>query len=121
MVSGRPTDIRRLARLALFTALVAAATRVVQIPMPATEGYVNVGDAVIIAGSLLFGGIAGALAGGLGSAMADLLGGYSHWAPFTLVIKGLEGLVIGSLSGILRPDLLRWRGIRSGNACHSAW
>lgn len=97
-------DVRGLARLALFIALVAAATLALRVPMPATEGYINIGDAVIIAGALLGGARAGALAGGIGSALADLYGGYSHWAPFTLAIKGLEGLLIG------------WLGTRRGAA-----
>lgn len=42
-----------LARLALLTALVAAATLALRVPMPATEGYINLGDALIIAGALL--------------------------------------------------------------------
>jgi len=104
-------DARALVRLALLTALVAVATRVVQIPMPATEGYVNVGDAVIIAGSLLVGPVAAGAAGGVGSALADLLGGYSHWAPFTLLIKGLEGLVMGALARALRVNLRRPGGV----------
>ena len=79
-------DIRLLARIALLIALVAVATLVLRIPMPATEGYINVGDAIIVAGALLFGGFAAGLAGGLGSALADGLGGYAHWAPFTLLI-----------------------------------
>jgi len=77
--------------------------------MPATEGYINIGDAIIIAGALLGGARAGALAGGIGSALADLYGGYSHWAPFTLVIKGLEGMLIGGLGA-------RWgAGLRNGS------
>lgn len=90
-------QVRQLARLALLIALVAAATLVLRLPMPATEGYLNLGDALIIAGALLSGGRVGGLAGGLGSALADLYGGYTHWAPFTLVIKGGEGLLIGWL------------------------
>ncbi|MPM89229.1 hypothetical protein SDC9_136337 [bioreactor metagenome] len=35
------------------------------------------------------------VAGGIGSAMADILGGYSHWALFTLIIKGFEGYFVG--------------------------
>ena len=88
-------DIRLLARIALLIALVAVATLVLRIPMPATEGYINVGDAIIVAVALLFGGFAAGLAGGLGSALADGLGGYAHWVPFTLLIKGIEGLLIG--------------------------
>ena len=109
-------DIRLLVRIALLTALVAVVTRMVQIPMPATEGYVNVGDAVIIAGALLFGGLVGGVAGGIGSALADVLGGYSHWAPFTLVIKGLEGLLIGLAASCLNPDLRRLGGLLVGGA-----
>ena len=33
-----------------------------------------------------------------GSVLADLLGGYALFAPFTLVIKGVEGLVVGLLT-----------------------
>ena len=35
----------------------------------------------------------------MGSALADLLLGYSAFAPFTLVIKGLEGFIIGTIAG----------------------
>ena len=107
-------QIRGLVRLSLLTALVTVATRVIQVPMPATEGYINVGDAVIVAGSLLLGGMAEGLACGVGSALADLLGGYSHWAPFTLVIKGLEGLLVGVLARGLRVDLRRSWGLLLG-------
>ena len=37
-------------------------------------------------------------AGGIGSALADLLSGYAHWAPFTLIIKGGMGLLIGLIA-----------------------
>ena len=75
MASTQTADVRTLARWGLSTALVAVATYLIRIPMPATEGYVNVGDAVIVAVSLLWRWRAGIVAGGVGSAMADLLGG----------------------------------------------
>lgn len=115
---------RELVRGALLIALVAVVTRVIQVPTPATEGYINVGDAVIVAGALLLGGRMGGLAGGIGSALADLTGGYTHWAPFTLVIKGLEGVLIGWLAWRLRPDLHRPLGLVLGTAISSlgvAW
>jgi uncharacterized membrane protein len=31
----------------------------------------------------------------VGTALADLLGGYPQWAPFSLLAHGLEGLIIG--------------------------
>ncbi len=104
-------DIRRLVRIALLTALVAVATLVLRIPMPATEGDINVGDAVIVAGALFLGGWSAGLAGGIGSALADGLGGYAHWAPFTFFIKAGEGLVIGVLYQWLKPDLAKPMGL----------
>ena len=52
---------------------------------------------MIFVSALLLGPRTGMAAGGLGSAIADLVGGYSHWAPFTLVIKGIKGGIVGWL------------------------
>lgn len=80
---------------ALLTALVTVATMAFQVPIPATKGYINLGDTVIFIAALLLGPRYGAIAGGVGSALADLLSPYALWAPFTLVIKGLEGFIVG--------------------------
>ena len=107
-------NIRQTVRLALLTALVAVATLAIRIPVPATQGYVNVGDAVVLVAGLLGGVWIGALAGGVGSALADIYGGYAHWAPFTLLIKGLEGGLVGWLARRLRPDWRRGSGLVLG-------
>lgn len=80
---------------ALMIALVCIATMVIQVPIPMTEGYVNIGDSIIFVTSILFGPVSGMIAGGFGSALADILTGYSHWALFTLLIKGFEGYIVG--------------------------
>ncbi len=77
---------------ALFMALCCAATMVIQIPSP-TQGYVNLGDCVVLLSGWLLGPWYGMLAGGAGSAMADLLLGYAHYVPGTLVIKALMALL----------------------------
>jgi len=82
----------------IMAALVAVATMLIQVPTPLTRGYINVGDSMVMLVAVLFGPTIGAFAGGFGSAMADLITGYAHWAPFTLVIKGVEGFVIGYLT-----------------------
>ncbi len=86
---------RDLVLNSLMIALVCIATMTIQIPMPGTNGYVNIGDSVIFITSILFGPIVGMIAGGIGSALADILSGYAHWAIFTLIIKGLEGYLVG--------------------------
>ena len=79
----------------LMVALVCLSTMIIQIPIPITNGYINIGDSIIFIASILFGPITGMTGGGLGSALADILSGYSHWALFTLIIKGLEGYIVG--------------------------
>lgn len=86
---------RYLVLNSLMIALVCITTMTIQIPMPGTNGYVNIGDSVIFITSILFGPMVGMVAGGIGSALADILTGYAHWAIFTLIIKGLEGYVVG--------------------------
>ncbi len=86
---------QKIASISVSTALVVVMTIIVQIPIPLTEGYINVGDSIIFLTAILFGPIAGIIAGGIGSALADVISGYAHWALFTLLIKGLEGFVVG--------------------------
>ncbi len=86
--------VRQLTLTALFIALVTVATMVIRVPTFATQGYINVGDTMVFVAAALMGPRTGLLAGGLGSALADLLSGYAQWAPWTLVIKGLEGLIV---------------------------
>jgi len=88
----------KLTTTALALATVAAVTIFPKVPLPASKGYFNLGEAVIYLVAFLFGGPTAALAGGLGAAVADLLAGYSFYAPITLVVKGLEGWAVGSLA-----------------------
>ncbi|NJE08079.1 ECF transporter S component [Thermococcus sp. M39] len=83
---------------AVMTALVTVATIVIQVPTPPTRGYINLGDTMVMLSGVLFGPLVGAFAGGFGSALADAITGYAHWAPFTLIIKGLEGLAVGYIA-----------------------
>jgi len=91
------TQTAKLTRMALLIALTTAATMAIRIPVPRTGGYINLGDSIVYVSALLFGPLYGLVAGGIGSALADFLGGYPMFAPFTLVIKGLEGLIVGAV------------------------
>jgi len=76
-----------------FIVLVMVSTLLIRVPVPA-GGYFNLGDALIVFIALVGGSASGALAGGLGSALADLIG-FPIFAPITLVAKGLLGFVAG--------------------------
>ena len=92
----------------VMAALVAVATFFVQIPNPATKGYINFGDIMIFVSALTFGPVVGGLAGSIGSAIADVASGYAYFAPFTFVIKGVEGAIAGLISNRInvRRDVL---------------
>lgn len=91
---------KQLTLCAMFTAVVTVATIAIAIPVPGTGGYINLGDGIILAVAYLCGGYYAAIAGGLGSALADLFAGYAQWVPFTFVIKGAMGYVAARL---MRP------------------
>jgi uncharacterized membrane protein len=92
---------RELAAIAVMAALCFVATYSIMIPIPATSGYFNIGDVFVIISGLVFGPIVGGIAGGLGPALSDLIGGYYFFVPFTLIIKGCDGLVAGYVGGRL--------------------
>jgi len=88
-------QIKRLAFIGLFSALLVIATTVLRFPVPTYNLYFNLGEAIIYLIALLYGPVYGALIGGIGSALSDLIGGYPVWAPITFIIKGLEGYIVG--------------------------
>lgn len=85
--------------MGLLIALTCVATICIHIPIPATNGYINVGDSIILISAVFFGGPFGLVAGGIGSALADLLLGYTNYAPVTLVVKGIEGILVALIAG----------------------
>ena len=87
-----------ISMIGIFTALSFVATYWIQIPIPATGGYINVGDTVVMFTALLFGPIIGSVAGGVGPMLADMFSPYIIYAPATLIIKGIMGFVIGLIS-----------------------
>lgn len=86
-------NLVKLVLAAVLTALTCVATLLIHIPMPATNGYINLGDAMVLLCAFLLGpAFYGVAAAGLGSMLADLLLGYAAYAPGTLFIKCLVAL-----------------------------
>lgn len=88
-------NIRLLIYTALMTALVFITTSIIKIPIPFSGGYIHAGDMCIFIAGILLGPVNGAIAAGVGSAMADFLGGYAQWVIPTLIVKSIMGLLIG--------------------------
>lgn len=82
------TPVQKIVLSSLFAALVCVATMLIKIPSP-LKGYLNLGDGAVLLSAWLLPLPYGAVAAGLGSALADLFSGYAVYAPATFVIKGL--------------------------------
>ena len=85
---------------ALLTALVFVATSFINIRLPiaASGGLVHLGTAMLVIASVVFGKEKGAIAGAVGMAIFDLSSGWALWAPFTFVIRGVMGYILGAIS-----------------------
>lgn len=81
---------------ALCIAIVCISTMIIKIPIPL--GYMHLGNCCILLVSVFFGRTAGTLAGGVGSALADLLGGFPEWILPTLIIKSIMGFAIAAVA-----------------------
>lgn len=89
---------KKIVFAALLAALACVATMIIKIPTP-LGGYIHAGDAVVVLAGFLLGPVWGALAAGLGSALADVISGYVLYAPGTFVIKAVVALLAGWIIG----------------------
>ncbi|HUV06608.1 MAG TPA: ECF transporter S component [Spirochaetia bacterium] len=93
------TPVFKIAIAAVLIAVTTIFTRVVQIPIAPTRGYLNLGDVAIYFAAFTFGPFTALLAGGIGTAIADLISPYAYYAPISLVVHGLQGFVAGLIAG----------------------
>jgi energy-coupling factor transport system substrate-specific component len=78
---------------------VAVFTLAIRVPFAPTRGYFNFSDVAVFLAGFAFGPWIGLVAGGVGTAMADLIGGYTLYAPLTFLAHGLEGFLAGAIAG----------------------
>lgn len=114
---NRKSESATIALNALCITLVFLGTRVLQFPIPL--GYAHLGNALILLVAVYYGPKTGAIAGGLGSALADLTS-YPAWTLPTLVIKSLMGLLCALIAGAPKERGPRWRQPRVLLACLTA-
>ena len=92
---------------AVFPAINAAGTKI------------HIGNAFVVLGALLLGGLYGGLAGAVGLSIADLTLGYSASAPRTFITKLVIGLIVGLIAHKVakisedhkKAYILRWSAI----------
>ena len=91
------SSVQFLTVTAIFVALTYIFTAFinVRLPIAANGGLIHLGNVPLFIGAILFGKKTGAIAGGVGMGLFDLLSGWTLWAPFTFVIVGIMGFVVG--------------------------
>jgi uncharacterized membrane protein len=95
--TGSALHQRIIALVAILSAVTIVLTLAVRIPFAPTRGYFTLADVGVYFASFAFGPVIGFVTGGLGTGLADVLGGYAHFAIWSFLIHGLQGLVAGLL------------------------
>lgn len=98
--SSSRTKTFNLILTSMLIALVFVATLLLNIKLPITAngGLVHLGTAMLFIASILFGPKKAAIAGAVGMGLFDLVAGWTLWAPFTIVARGLQGYIVGKIA-----------------------
>ncbi|MGI1806620.1 ECF transporter S component [Exiguobacterium sp. TDN 0502] len=94
------TRTRQLVITAMSIALVLVSTLFINIKLPiaSSGGLVHMGTAMLFLIAILFGPRTALIAGAIGMGLFDLISGWTLWAPFTIVARGLQGYIVGRIA-----------------------
>ena len=94
------TRTRQLVITAMSIALVLVATMFINIKLPiaSSGGLIHMGTAMLFLIAILFGPRTALIAGAIGMGLFDLISGWTLWAPFTIVARGLQGYIVGRIA-----------------------
>lgn len=117
-VSQSKSNIQFLVVTAIFIALTYLFTAFinVRLPIAANGGLIHLGNVPLFIGAIIFGKKTGAIAGGVGMGLFDLLSGWTMWAPFTFVIVAIMGYVVGLITEKPSHQKFRWYVVAIGAA-----
>lgn len=89
----KQTKTSKIALLSILTALSVVLGYIVKIPTQ--TGILTLLDAGIFFTAFYYGKREGAIVGGLGGFLIDLISGYPHWMVFSLIFHGSQGYLAG--------------------------
>ncbi len=100
-ISSTRNATKTLVINALFIALTLVATFInITIPFMGmgNGALAHLGNVPLFIAAIVYGKKTGALAGAFGMGMFDLVSGWAIWAPFTFVIVGIMGFMVGLIT-----------------------
>ncbi|AOT71655.1 ECF transporter S component [Geosporobacter ferrireducens] len=91
---------KELVTSGLLISLVFIATKFINIRLPISinGGLIHLGNTMLFLAAIVFGKKKGAVAGAFGMGLFDIASGWMAWAPFTFIIRGIMGYIIGSIA-----------------------
>ena len=105
-------SIYLIAVVGLLAAMVFAATNIsYPIPTPIGNTRLHLGNVMCLLSGILFGGVPGGLAAGIGSFFFDLFSEYAAEAPITFINKFMMGFVAGVIACPKKGDATRVRRV----------
>lgn len=125
MNNKRSFTVRDMVFIGILAAMCIAGT-LIKIPL-GTGAMVHLGTAVIFTTGIVFGGVYAGLSAAIGSAFFDLLMGFSPYTVWSFFIKGIAGLIVGTVARGFWPesqsgvnDKWLWRAVL-GCVLAAAW
>ena len=102
--AGTRTQARNNTQAIVVTAMCIALTYIftavvnIRLPFAPNGGLIHLGNVPLFLAAIIFGKKTGALSGAFGMGLFDLFSGWTAWAPFTFVIVGAMGYVVGAMT-----------------------
>ena len=90
--------------IGVLAAMCAIATSI-KIPL-GVGAMVHLGTAFMFTAAIVFGGVYAGLSAAIGSAFFDLLMGFSPYTPWSFFIKGVAGLLVGTIAHGFWPQTI---------------
>ena len=120
----KQTKTSKIALLSILTALSVVLGYIVKIPTQ--TGILTLLDAGIFFTAFYYGKREGAIVGGLGGFIIDLISGYPHWMFFSLLFHGLQGYFAGFKGkwkwlGLVLATLFMVAGYALASAWMNGW
>lgn len=94
-VTDKDSRVYHIVMTAMMMCIIMVSILLLRIPIPFTQGYVNLSDAMVFMTVIILGWRCGAVAAGLGSMLGDLMAGFAIWAPWSLGIKAGMAIIFG--------------------------
>lgn len=108
--AANTSSAKQVAINGISIALVFIATGFINLRLPivANGGLIHLGNVPLFLAAIIFGKKTGAISGAVGMALFDLFSGWTLWAPFTFVIVGIMGWVVGKITENKSHNTILW-------------